>query len=405
MNERTRIAPEVFSLPLAEIRRGYRSATYFWRTKKILEAEQPDNKVVMQVFQKYHSILCGVDEAIAVLEGATGHWENQDKVNKLFDDYLDLKFKTSKHQLDSDFSALHTARSLMTELEQELDLLWVNTYDELDIEALYDGDAIEPWEPVMHIRGPLSQFAHLESVYLGILARRTKVATNTRRVVEAANGKPVLFFADRFDDYHCQGGDGYAAHIGGTDSVATDAMGRWYWNSGMGTMPHALIAACNGSTTTASLHFHNHYPDVPLIALVDFNNDCVTDSIKCYNSFGKDLYGVRLDTSENMVDAAVARSSAMGDFKPTGVNVKLVELVRKRLNEAGAGHVKIFVSGGFNPTKIAEFESVGAPVDAYAVGSSLLANNIDYTADIVWPKAKEGRKMRHSDRLELVNGV
>ena len=62
----------------------------------------------------------------------------------------------------------------------------------------------------------------------------------------------------------------------------------------------------------------------------------------------------------------------MGDFKPTGVNPELVELVREALDAAGHERVRIVVSGGFDAAKIRQFEALGAPVDAYGVGSSLV---------------------------------
>ena len=64
---------------------------------------------------------------------------------------------------------------------------------------MHDGDQSNPYEAVMTIKGEGSHFAHLESMYLGVLARGTKVATNTKQVVRAANGKPILFFADHGD--------------------------------------------------------------------------------------------------------------------------------------------------------------------------------------------------------------
>jgi nicotinate phosphoribosyltransferase len=69
--------------------------------------------------------------------------------------------------------------------------------------------------------------------------------------------------------------------------------------------------------------------------------------------------------------------------------------------------VKIVVSGGFDAAKIRAFEELGAPVDAYGVGSSLLRGSNDFTADIVevngQPRAKAGRARRPSDRLEPVD--
>jgi nicotinate phosphoribosyltransferase len=113
---------------------------------------------------------------------------------------------------------------------------------------------------------------------------------------------------------------------------------------------------------------------------------------------------VRLDTSEMLVDRSLWEE--LGDFKPTGVNERLVRKVRDALDNDGFEHVKIVVSGGFTIEKIAEFEEQGVPVDAYGVGSSLIRGSNDFTADIVLtdgrPSAKVGRTYKPSRRLELV---
>ena len=88
--------------------------------------------------------------------------------------------------------------------------------------ALYDGDRIEPWETVLTIEGDYTLFAHLETVYLGVLTRRTLITTNTARVVEAANGKPIIFMPARHDHHRVQTGDGYAAYVAGAMVGARD---------------------------------------------------------------------------------------------------------------------------------------------------------------------------------------
>ena len=69
-----------------------------------------------------------------------------------------------------------------------------------------------------HDRGRLHVFAHLETLYLGVLARRTLITTNVERVVEAANGKPIIFMPARHDHHRIQTGDGYAAYVAGATS-------------------------------------------------------------------------------------------------------------------------------------------------------------------------------------------
>lgn len=396
--ENERLPVHVFDLPIHEIRRGYRSDVYFWREKLILERDRHNPIVLMQVFQKKHAVLCGVDEAIAILKVGTGHYKDLQKAYKLFDRLMEIKMEMRKYRYADRERFLALTRE-RCEIEAALDEIWVDEFDQLKITALRDGDEVEPYEPVMHIEGPAASFAHLETVYLGVLARRTKVATNVRRCVQAAQGKPVLFFAARFDHFSVQGGDGYAATIGGAHAVSTDAGAEWWGSRGIGTIPHALIACYRGDTALATYKFYEHIArgtDIKVIALVDYHNDCVGTSLEVARKLGKILWAVRLDTSDTMVDRSLWEE--MMQFDPRGVNVRLVEKVRSALDREGFSWVKIIVSGGFNPEKIAHFEEKKAPVDIYAVGSALFEGKYDFTADIVMvdgePEAKKGREYR-----------
>ncbi|HWO89315.1 MAG TPA: nicotinate phosphoribosyltransferase [Gemmatimonadales bacterium] len=351
MNRRKRLDPSIFHLPVEKMRDGYYSDKYFVRARDILLKDRHRPRVTMQVFGKKHAFLGGVDEAIAILKLCAIEWE------------------------------------------------------ELTVHALYDGDEVQPWETVMLIEGPYDAFAHLETLYLGVLARRTRVGSNTRAVVEAARPKEVMFFPARHDHWLVQTGDGYAAHVAGAIGVSTDAQASWWGSEGVGTVPHALIAAYGGDTVLATEKFAKYMPEhVRLISLVDFTNDCVGTSLAVARKLGEKLYGVRLDTSETMVDRSVLPQ--MGTFKPTGVNPQLVWNVRNALDREGFKHVKIVVSGGFDVDKIRQFETEGVPVDAYGVGSSLFQGRFDFTADVVMvegkPMAKVGRGYRPNPRLERV---
>ncbi len=351
MPRRRRLDPAVFQLPVEKMRAGYYSDKYFVRAREVLLADGYRPRVTMQVFGKAHAFLGGVDEAVAILKRCAIEWPD------------------------------------------------------LVVHALYEGDEIAPWETVMLIEGPYDAFAHLETLYLGVLARRTRVGTNTRLVVEAAAPKEVMFFPARHDHWLVQTGDGYAAHIAGAIGVSTDAQASWWGSEGMGTVPHGLIAAYGGDTTLATLKFAQRMgSDVKLVALVDFENDCVRTSLEVATALGNRLYGVRLDTSEMLVDRSLW--SQMGRERPTGVNPQLVRNVRAALDEHGFGWVKIVVSGGFTVEKIRTFEAQEVPVDGYGVGSSLFQGRYDFTADVVLlagkPCAKTGREYRPNLRLERV---
>jgi len=348
---RQRLSPESFTIPAEELKNGFYTDCYFSRTRDILLQDQYHPKVIMQIFQRQHAVLCGIDEAIAIIKRCSFHPEN------------------------------------------------------IVIKALYDGDTIKPWETVMTIEGNLADFVHLETAYLGSLSRQTKIATNVQRTISAANGKPVLFFPSRFDHYSVQAIDGYAAHVGGIHGVSTPANGYYWGAEALGTIPHALIATYFGDTVRATNAF-DHYIDksVNRVALIDFNNDCVQTALDVARELGDKLWGVRLDTADTMVDVSVL--PYMGTIKPTGVCPRLVTNVRNALNNAGFNHVKIMVSGGFNVKRIAQFEEEKVPVDMYAVGASLFEKNINFTADIVMvdgkSSAKKGREYQPNPRLQTV---
>jgi len=346
-----RLPPEIFDLPVEKMREGYYTDVYFNYARRTLLEDGRHPRVVMQVFQKKHAVLGGMDEAIAILKLCSDDW------------------------------------------------------DGLTVHALYDGDEISQWETVMTIEGDYTLFAHLETVYLGVLARRTLVSTNVRRVVDAARGKPILFFPARHDHHRVQTGDGYAAHIAGAIGVSTDAQASWWGGRGIGTVPHALIAAYGGNTVLAAMKFAEFAPpDVNVVVLVDFENDSVRTSLEVARAMGDRLWGVRLDTSRTLVDRCLW--DEMGDFDPRGVNERLVRKVRDALDENGFERVRIVVSGGFTVDRIREFEAKNVPVDSYGVGSSLIRGDNDFTADVVLtdghPSAKVGRKYRPNLRLELV---
>jgi nicotinate phosphoribosyltransferase len=349
---RKRLPPEIFDLPVEKMREGYYTDVYFNQARETLLADGRHPRVVMQVFQKKTAVLGGMDEAIAILKLCADDW------------------------------------------------------DELTVHALYDGDEIAPWETVMTIEGDYTLFAHLETAYLGVLARRTLVSTNVRRVVQAARGKPILFFPARHDHHRVQTGDGYAAHVAGAIGVSTDAQASWWGGRGVGTVPHALIAAYGGNTALAASKFaESAPPDVNVVVLVDFENDSVRTSLEVARALGDRLWGVRLDTSRTLVDRTLW--GEMGDFDPRGVNERLVRKVRDALDENGFERVRIVVSGGFDAGRIREFEERGVPVDSYGVGSSLIRGDNDFTADVVLtdglPSGKVGRSYRPNARLELVS--
>src|ERR671937_912846 len=293
---RRRLPPEIFELPVEKMREGYYTDAYFNHARATLLRDGRRPRVVMQVFQKNHAYLGGMDEAIAILKLCADDW------------------------------------------------------DALTVYALYDGDVLYPYETVLTIEGDYLAFAHLETLYLGTLARRTLITTNVVRVLEAANGKPIIFMPARHDHHRVQTGDGYAAYlagqiVGAPIGVTSDAQASWWGGRGVGTVPHALIASYGANTVLAATKFAEWAPpDLNVVVLVDYENDSVRTALEVARALGPRLWGVRLDTSEMLVDRSLW--GELGDFRPTGVNERLVRRVREALDAGGVEHLKIVVSGG-----------------------------------------------------------
>ncbi|MBW6473554.1 MAG: nicotinate phosphoribosyltransferase [Anaerolineaceae bacterium] len=387
------------------------------RYEKIING---DIEVEMQWFTRRqgHTIVVGVDKALTMLQHCCGYWEE--------DQFID------------------TSANLKVWAIQD------------GCKVFSDGDPLNV-KPVIRVQGRYRDFAILETPTLGILTRASRVATNVYQTLIASKGKPVLFFPARFDLHEVQAADGYAYNIAvkrfnydfanQIDTfVSTDAQGDWWGGSGGGTVAHAAIAAFLGDTAEAMINFARILPArIPRIALVDFNNDSVNDSLKVCKVMFKEymnelsagneeeakryiLYGVRLDTSGSLRDISI---NPIGDPSlDLGVNPRLVFNVRQALDsdwqfwnikpewkvkaKEYCEQVKIVVSGGFNPEKISRFEKLSVPADIYAVGSYLFDNHgptvTDYTADVVRVKingewvdmAKVGRKHLDNPDLERV---
>ena len=332
---------------------GFFAANYFLKARQIVGKNAPNHIVTMQFFQRRNDTkLCGVDEAIALVHTFAVHPE------------------------------------------------------ELEIEALNDGDIIQYGEPVLKITGKYENFGFLESMIDGILARRTSVCTNVYEVMKALKGNDVFSMADRQDDYLTQIGDGYATYVAGIRKVSTDAQGYWLGGHGVGTMPHALIQVCDGDICKAADIYHATFPNEKVTALIDYNNDVVTDSLLLARHLGETLNAVRVDTSKSLIDHYFDDKDTSG-FDPHGVCKELIFALRKALDDEGFNYVKIIVSSSFTAQKIAEWVELGVPVNTYGVGTALVNNTtVGFTGDLVMldgkKQAKEGRENIPSNRLKKV---
>ena len=385
-----RLTNETFKFD-ERIKDGFFTANYFLKINKIISQNLPNHRITQQWFCRTSEYkLCGIDEAIALVATFARNPKN------------------------------------------------------LEIFALHDGDIVKSREPVLKISGKYEDFGFLESVIDATLSRRSSVATNVWEVLKVAKNKIVFSMGDRQDEIQTQIGDGYATYVAGISRISTDAQGAWWGGRGVGTMPHALIQMCRGDIVRACKLYAQTFANEKITALVDYHNDVITDALRAANALGERLGAVRVDTSANLIDRYFERaktgkndeftpnlakirekirvnlvsnsgenfektSANLGfDFDPHGVCVELIFALRMALDAHGFSHVKIVVSSGFTPQKIAEFERAKTPVDIYGVGTYLTRNDTcGFTADLVAidgeNEAKFGRENVENPRLERVN--
>ncbi|KAA3660572.1 MAG: nicotinate phosphoribosyltransferase [Chloroflexi bacterium] len=439
-----RLTNNVFKLDIERMRQGWYSDKYFANILAMLKGVSTnagyqgsyardvgmdvtglnvgDLEIEMQFFTRRsgRTVIVGVDKALSMLRHCTGYFDDTGE--------------------------------------------WVSTWQNLTVEAVHDGDVTEYHgnplrvQPVIKVQGRYRDFALLETPMLGILSRSSRIATNVFNVLRSAKGKQVLFFPARFDLHEVQAADGYAYDIAIDrfnldygehlrSFVSTDAQGDWWGGAAGGTIAHAAIACFLSDTAETMLAFAEYVPpEISRIALVDFNNDSVTDSLRVMRAMfdkyaplveaGREdeaqkyvLFGVRLDTSGTLRDVTIP---PLGDPKlDLGVTPRLVFHVRQELDKAWQAwdlppqriglaqaycrDVRIVATGGFGPDKINRFERLSVPVDIYGVGSSLLLNdketNTDFTADVVrvridgaWKEmAKVGRAPASNSELKSVD--
>ncbi|MFP3975646.1 MAG: nicotinate phosphoribosyltransferase [Dehalococcoidia bacterium] len=237
-------APEVpkpkFDIP-ESVLSGETADIYFVRTREILEKENLNPVATMEVFPGHDGLLCGMNEALTLLE----------KV-----------------------------------LPSENREVW----------ALSEGDRFQKKEVVLRITAPYQSYAMYETAYLGMLSHCSGWATAARECVEAAEGIPVISFGARHVHPAVVGRMEYAAIVGGCVGCASPVGAELAGQNAIGTIPHALILVM-GETARATLAFDKYMPEsVSRVALVDTLKDEPEESVNVAQAMGGKLEAVRLDT-------------------------------------------------------------------------------------------------------------
>jgi len=224
-----------------------------------------------------------------------------------------------------------------------------------DIDAVPEGTAVFPHQPMLRVTGPLVQATILESALINVLNFSTLIATKSQRIVAAADGDPVLEFGLR----RAQGLDGAltasrAAYIGGCHATSHLLAGHHYRIPVKGTHAHSWVM-CFDSEEEAFSAYAAALPN-NCIFLVDTYDTLagVEKAITMGHRLreqGHELNGIRLDS---------------GDM------VELSKKARAMLDEAGFPDASIVGSDSLDEHKIHAFKEAGARINVWGVGTRLV---------------------------------
>lgn len=268
-----------------ETLRGDNADIYFQRAREILQREGIDPIVTMEIFPNRDGILCGMNEALALL----------DRV------------------LPRDARVWH----------------------------LDEGAPMSRKEVVLRIRAPYSTFGLYETALLGILASQSGWATAARRIVAAAAPVPIISFGARHAHPNVSAQMEYAAIVGGCVTCATPAGARLAGKQPSGTMPHALILILGDTVRAVEAFDRWMLPDVNRVALVDTFHDEAEEALRVARALGERLWGVRLDTpaergrvTPDLVKEIRARLDQAGFarvkiFVSGGIDLERIELFKR----------------------------------------------------------------------------
>jgi len=258
-----------------------------------------------------------------------------------------------------------------------------------DVWAMPEGTIAFPNEPLLRVTAPLMEAQLLETYLLNKVNFQTMIATKASRVVLAAQGKPVIDFGLRRAHDESAGINGArAAYIGGCIGTSNVEAGRLYGIPVKGTHAHSFVLAFD-SELDAFRAYAQTFPENATLLIDTYDvmqgaKNAVTVAREMENR-GEKLSGVRLDS---------------GDF------IEQSKAVRKMLDDANLGYVKIIASNDLNEYKIKELLAAGAPIDAFGVGTEMITSRDCPALSGVYKLVEINGmpKMKHSEGKKTLPG-
>ena len=259
-----------------------------------------------------------------------------------------------------------------------------------DVYGFREGTIMYPGEPVLTVVAPLIDAQLIETAVLLQVNHQSLIATKTRRIVKAADGRTGSDFgARRAHNMDAAVYGARAAYIGGAASTATVLAGQMFDIPISGTMAHSFVMFYKDEYT-AFQKYAQAYPDatVLLVDTYDVIHSGIPNAIRVAKEvlepMGKRLKGVRIDS---------------GDL------AYLTKKSRKLLDEAGLSDCKIIISNSLDEFTITSILNQGGKVDSFGVGERLITARSEPVFGAVYKLAAVERDGVFEPRIKISENV
>ena len=223
-----------------------------------------------------------------------------------------------------------------------------------DVHAMPEGTAFFGNEPILRITAPMPEAQLVESRLINLLHFQSLIASKAARVKLVAPDKLLVDFGLR----RAHGAEAgllaaRAAWLAGFGGTATVLAGAQFDIPVFGTMAHSFIQA-HDSEEAAFEHFARAQPGNVTLLIDTYDTEACARNVARLAprlaAQGIRIKAVRLDSGDLAAHA---------------------KAVRKILDDAGLGEIRIFSSGSLDEYVLRDLLSRGAPIDGFGVGTAL----------------------------------
>jgi nicotinate phosphoribosyltransferase len=242
------------------------------------------------------------------------------------------------------------------------------------VDGYAEGELYFPGSPVLTVRGTFAECVLLETLSLSILNHDTAIASAAARMVSAADGRPIIEMGSRRTHEQAAIAAARAAYVAGFAGSSNLAAQRHYGVPALGTSSHAFTMLHSGLSGAGDEPVGRRTDEWERAAF-----RAQVDTLGTNTTLLVDTY----DVTAGVANAVGVAGAGLGGVRiDSGDLPVLAHQVRRQLDDLGARHTRIVVSGDLDEFAIAALRA--APIDSYGVGTSVVTGSGAPTADMVY---------------------